>query len=287
MNRLLPLLALVAVALSAPAAAQAYPSDANILISRPSGLATLPAGNVNHATPGRFAASDDGCRIAFASQADGLSSADDNRYSNVFVRDVCSGTTTLVSRASGSGGAAGDGKSEMPTISGDGTVVAFVSEATNLGGPDDGEGNQVYVRDLDAQTTVLASVSPDGASAGSSVSWSPALDQDGDTVAFDSWATNLVEGQTGSKRQVFVRRLSGTPVTTLVSRADTAAGALGDGDSASPSLNDAGTKVAFDSAATNLVAGDAGGRHDVFVRDLATHTNKLVSRASGADGAQG
>jgi dipeptidyl aminopeptidase/acylaminoacyl peptidase len=71
----------------------------------------------------------DGRYVAFDSHADNLSTGDDNSVTNVFVRDVQAGTTTLVSQA---GGAGADRSSFNASISADGRYVAFTSQADNL-----------------------------------------------------------------------------------------------------------------------------------------------------------
>ena len=63
----------------------------------------------------------------------------------------------LVSRASGATGAKGDNSSISPAISGDGRFVAFASHATNLVPANDDAGSDVYVRDLQTNTTTLVS----------------------------------------------------------------------------------------------------------------------------------
>ncbi len=104
----------------------------------------------------------------------------------------------------------------------------------------------------------------DGSQA-NSFSVQPALSADGAFVAFDSDATNLVEGDTNARNDVFVHeRAAGETVRVSVA----ANGAQADGSSFFPSVSaisaDGGV-VAFSSDATNLVAGDANDAPDVFV----------------------
>jgi Tol biopolymer transport system component len=101
-----------------------------------------------------------------------------------------------------------------------------------------------------------------------------AISADGRFVAFESIATNLVAGDSGGHRDVFVRdRQDGT--TEAVSRST--GGDLGDGDSQEASISADGRYVAFDSAATNLVADDTNARDDVFLRDRDAGTTERVS----------
>src|SRR5881396_495531 len=102
----------------------------------------------------------DGRFIAFESEAANLVPNDTNGVSDVFVRDLQNGTTTLVS-VNGSG-AGGNGASTSPVISADGRYVAFVSDAWDLVANGTNGASDVFVRDLQNGTTILASVGADG-----------------------------------------------------------------------------------------------------------------------------
>ena len=92
------------------------------------------------------------------SRANNLSNEDDDGFANVFVRDLAAATTTLVSRATGAGGApASGGASNSPAISPSGRFVAFMSGADNLSADDDNAVTNIFLRDLDESTTALAS----------------------------------------------------------------------------------------------------------------------------------
>jgi hypothetical protein len=93
-------------------------------------------------------------------------------------------------------------------------------------------------------------------------------------VAFESFATNLVAGDTNGRWDVFVRdRQNGT--TELVSLGTT--GTIGNADSGAAWLSDDGRYVGFTSYASNLVLNDFNGKYDVFVRDRSLSTTLLVS----------
>jgi Tol biopolymer transport system component len=222
--------------------------------------------------------SDDGRYVAFVSAASDLVPGDTNGVQDVFVRDLVSGTTTLVS-ADATGGPA-NGSSLSPRISGDGRFVAFESFARDLGGGEDGVFADVFVRDLDTATTTLVSAAADGGPTDSG-SNEPAISDGGRFVAFHSGATNLLAGGNASGN-VFLRDRE-TGATTQVS-VDVGGGAP-NGWSGAPDLSDDGRFVAFASEASDLVPGDTNGLHDVFVRDLATHTTTLASldHAIGGD----
>lgn len=132
------------------------------------------------------AISADGRYVAFTSSANNLSNDDQDRFTNVFVRDLVTNTTTLVSRQSTSlGGRAANGSSSAPTISGDGRRVVFVSTASNLTprGIRHSQSRDVFVRDLVGGTTTLVS-GPDRSTRPWGTPWSPRISANGRVVAF-------------------------------------------------------------------------------------------------------
>jgi hypothetical protein len=148
----------------------------------------------------------------FDSTAPDLVPGDTNGAKDIFLRDVIHGTTMLVSISTN--GFSGNGESREATMTPDGRYVAFVSAANNLVAGDSNGIPDIFVRDMQAGTTILASP---GATAvpqtqatpftlGSSSEW-PILSVDGRYVAFYSTATNLVSGHTLG--EVYVRDLIG------------------------------------------------------------------------------
>jgi len=209
------------------------------------------------------AISADGRYVAFHAVATTLVPGDSNGVSDVFIHDLQTHTTTRVSVSSA--GDQGDSGSEYPSISSDGRYVAFSSSATNLVTGDSNEDDDVFVRDLQEGTTFLVSVSSAGAQ-GDLDSSHPSISTNGRYVAFHSFATNLVPGDTNDQSDIFIRDLTeGT--TTRVSIAPE--GTQTDGNSYNPSVSSDGTWVAFQSTATNLVYGDTNAVSDVFVSSRA------------------
>ena len=247
--------------------------------------ATGTAGFKNHS--GRPTLSDDGRYVAFESASSRLVAVDDDTTADVFVRDTQSGSTTLVSRASGVSAAKSTDTSYGPAISGDGRHVVFLSWSTGLDPADGNTVLDVFVRDLEEARTTLVSRAPgtDGAAADNH-SFGADISADGRYVAFQSLATNLVDGVPAGVEQVYVRDLRDA-TTTLVSRATGAQGAIGDDSSSFASISADGRFVAFDSLAANLDPADADPEPDVYVRDLHSSTTTLVSRASGPAGDHG
>jgi Tol biopolymer transport system component len=153
------------------------------------------------------AVSSDGRYVAFASRASNLVTNDTNPYTDVFVRDLVSGTTVAVSvNSSNSSTAYGGGN--QPCLSADGRRAAFLAGsadlvATNLTNywyPWD----QVYVRDLDSQSTTLISLDPTVPRAGDGPAFNPAMSPDGRWIAYVSAATNLVPGVQCSSGHLFL-----------------------------------------------------------------------------------
>ena len=254
-------------------AAQAAPRDA-VLVSRADGAAGAAASDITFPSSSISA---NGRFVAFASPADNLSDADDDAYSNIYVRDLQARTTTFVSRAVGE---PAHGFSARPSISADGRFVAFDSDADNLSDEDDDGFHDVFVRDLQANTTTLVSRASDQGgmpgAAGDSSSDTPSISADGRFVAFISSASNLSGADNDSFQNIYVRDLQ-TRTTTHVSRAP---GAPADRISGEPAISADGRFVAFASDATNLSEEDDDRIRDIFVRDLQANTTTYVSRAS-------
>lgn len=127
---------------------------------------------------------------------------DTNGCRDVFVRDLVGGTNILVS-VNTNGNASGDGISFDPAISADGRYVAFTSSADNLVSSDNNRAQDVFIRDLQAGTTALVSVSTDGVSPGNDDSFSPTISASGRYVLFHSKASNLAAGSFGSSIENF------------------------------------------------------------------------------------
>jgi Tol biopolymer transport system component len=254
-------------------------TGATILVTREDGLDGTPASG---AAPSISA---DGRLITFQSQDDTLPGVGNAALLYLFVRDVDAGTTTLVSRPTGLGPTTQDASSFVPVVAANGRFVAFESDADNLTAETVAADRNIFVRDLDANTTTLVSRAggPTGAP-GNGRSTDKAISADGRFVAFTSAAANLSTEDQDPVDDVFVRDMvAGT--TTLVSRGTGAAGASGDGASEQPSISADGRHVAFQSAATTFSDADADPVVDVFVRDLVANTTTLVSRAAGPAGA--
>jgi Tol biopolymer transport system component len=158
-------------------------------------------GNAGDGASSQPTISADGSFVAFTSASSNLTGDPNPGQFQIFLRDTQSNTTTLVSQATG--GAVGDGVSSQPTISADGSFVAFTSLATNLAATPGGSGTQIFLRDTQANTTSLVSQTAVGGNAGNGASSQPTMSANGGFVAFSSVSTNL--GANGN--QIYVRAL--------------------------------------------------------------------------------
>jgi Tol biopolymer transport system component len=219
--------------------------------------------------------------VAFVSGAKNLVARDTNGTEDIFVHDRVTKKTTRVSVKS-NGKEANGGNSFDPSISADGRVVAFESDASNLVARDTNGRDDVFVHDRVTKKTTRVSVKSNGKQGTGGNSFSPSISADGRYVAFTSFAPNLVAKDTNGRLDVFVHDRV-TKKTTRVSV--TSDGAEGTGESLRPSISANGRYVAFPSYASDLVAGDEKGFVDVFVRDrVAKKTTRVSVRSDGAEG---
>jgi Tol biopolymer transport system component len=259
------------------------------LLTLPAGASTSPTTRVSVATSGAQAnghslapaISADGRFVAFYSEASNLVAGDTNRARDVFVHDRQTGETTRVSVASD--GAQANGPSFAPAISGDGRYVVFSSSASNLVPGDTNNADDIYLRDRVANTTTRISMGEAGTQPNAG-SYAPAISTNGNVIAYESDASNLVRGDTNGERDVFVYdRSSGTTTRVSVS----SSGTEGDAPSGQAALDADGGIVAFSSFADNLIPVDENFTADVFVYDRAAATTTRVSVYTGdyeADG---
>ena len=194
---------------------------------------------------------------------------------------IQSGTTERASVASD--GTQGNSSSYNSSISADGRYVAFVSYASNLVSGDTNNYQDVFAHDLQTGETTRVSVSSSGEQGnGDSCYHFPciSLSADGRYLAFKSYASNLVSGDTNGWEDIFVHDRQ-TGETTRVSVSSS--GEQGNFYSFYPSISTDGRYVAFASAASNLVSGDTNGREDIFVHDRQTGETTSVSVSSSGE----
>ena len=263
---------------------------------------TAPSGAASVSVDGRF--------VAFHSDADLTDGASATR--DVFLHDLDTGETTLLAIRrrepllgpeagilgllnndaipqafvhQGSATQSIGSRVVQLSLSANGTVAAFDSDAQNAPGDHNGT-MDVFAHDLTTGETQLISVAGTG-EAGDQGSRNPSVSGDGRFVAFQSDADNLVAGDTNSATDVFVYDRT-TGATERVSLASD--GTQGNRASHLPQqstrvVSDDGRFVGFESFATNLVPDDSNATADVFVRDRLTGVTERASVAS--DGTPG
>jgi hypothetical protein len=201
--------------------------------------------------------------------------------SDIYVYDLQQGTRVLGSP--NTAGLLSDFDSSVPSLSADGTKVAFESAASDLTPADTDVDWDVFTRDLTSGTTTLASVGTDGSSAGGFVG-PRSLSADGTRVAFASTAENLVAQPTAAGWDDFVRDVA-TGTTMLVTASTTGGAATLETRNTRPSISADGTHVAFWSGADNLVPGHSPNQDfdllDAYVRDLTRGLTTQVNRNAG------
>jgi Tol biopolymer transport system component len=171
----------------------------------------------------------DGTRVGFVSSSAALVPGDGNNRPDVFVHDLDSGSTVLVSSNS-EGLASNTGQFEGVSVRDDNTVSFSTSGLSNLGP------RGLYLKDLATGSLTLVLGSPDGDAT--------ALSADGRHVLFTRIYSNF-------DRRVFLRDRA-TGQDRLVSAS--ASGVASDGNSTGPRLSRDGSTVVFGSSARNLVS---------------------------------
>ncbi len=209
--------------------------------------------------------------VAFYSAANNLVISDTNSSNDVFVHDRQTGQTTRVSVDS-AGGQVTNG-SYHPAISADGRYVAFHSAASNLITGDSNNKYDIFVHDRQTGETTRVSLSSAGGQ-GNDNSYTAAISADGRYVAFRSYASNLVSGDSNDHADIFVHDRQ-TGETTRVSV--DSAGVQGADGSFAPSLSADGRYVSFSSNSVNLIDDDTNGHSDIFVHDRQTGQTTRVS----------
>ncbi|MEO6308651.1 MAG: putative Ig domain-containing protein [Nitrospiraceae bacterium] len=169
-------------------------------------------------------------------------------------------------------GTAGSGVSSIPSISGDGSLIAFISQSVNfvtgVGGTQiyvhNRQTNQIEVISRDSDTTVV--------NEGDGISSDPAISASGRYVTFVSQSGNLVPGVSG--QQVYLRDRQ-TDQTTLVSKSSSGITSNGLVNS-SPAISEDGRFIAFLSNGTNVVTGVTG--QQIYLHDRVTGSTSLISK---------
>ena len=249
----------------------------DLLTSTTTRISVDRKGNDANGSSGDPSVSADGRYVAFQSYASDLIVGDRNDTADIFVRDLVAGATRRVSVDTAGDDA--DNFSSSPDISADGNHIAFTSSASDLVADDRNvcfsefgpvSCADVFLRDVAQDTTLRVSVDAGGGDA-NDASASPSINGDGLRIAFASDASNIVTDDRNAVSDIFVREVGALRdavgyATRRVS-VDTH-GRDADLFSLAPAISADGRAVAFESFATDLVAGDANGTVDVFLRPI-------------------
>lgn len=228
-------------------------------------------------TPLGVSMTPDGRYVVFQSDSSDLVANDGNTRTDVFVRDMQLGTTTLAS-INAQETSPGNFESFQPAISPDGRYVTFTSLATDLVSGTPG-GQNVFVRDLQLGTTKLVSV--DNIFDNSSVpqAHDPVISSDGRFV--------LYQGDLGGSITELYLRDTVADTTTLVNANNSSGVHLADGKTFAGVFSPDERTIYFASTATNLVSENSGGFSQIYARNLTTGTTRLISRAPSATAGAG
>jgi len=247
-----------------------------------------PGGTVDaHGTgssSGFGGASEDGRFVVFQSTAFNLVAGDGNGASDIFLRDMLTNTTQLIS--TNPAGYPGNGNSTAPRISRDGRYVVYQSLASDMVSDDTNGVGDIFRYDTLLHVTERVNVDSNGAQALSplSNSYAASPSADGRFVVFASSAPNLVPGDTNHVDDVFVRdMLAGTTERVNVD----SSGAQDTHAASNPSISADGRFVVFDATSPTLAAGGDGRYSDLFVRDRWLSTTARLSVAQDGTPANG
>lgn len=236
--------------------------------------------------------SPDGKYVAFASYSPDFVAGDTNGQKDIFRKVLLTGEGELngpaeVIRVSVSTtGLQSNGIDEDPCMTGNNNYVFFCSLTNNFFPNDTNKSWDVFRHNVATGATELVSVGAAGeiGNGHSQNIFRPCTSADGNLIAFQSLASNFVPGggDTNGAFDIFVKNMT---TGSLQRVSTTATGAQANGQSIEATMSQDGRYVAFESDATNLVAGDTNGTRDVFVKDLLT--GKIVCASTTTSGVLG
>ncbi|MFL5130485.1 MAG: hypothetical protein ACJ8DD_10105 [Microvirga sp.] len=146
----------------------------------------------------------DGHFVTFTSVATNLVAGDTNDASDIFLKDLNTGSVTRLSTAAD--GTQANGRSYDARFSADGRFVVFTSEASNLVADDTNGVSDVFLKDLTTGAITRLSTAANGAQTDFD-SYTPLFSPDGRSVVFESDATNLVAGDGNNRTDLFLVNL--------------------------------------------------------------------------------
>ncbi|MBL7725119.1 MAG: PD40 domain-containing protein [Chitinophagaceae bacterium] len=224
------------------------------------------------------AISADGKSVAFESYAKNLCDGDMNGGRDVFVWNVTTDKVTLVSK--GMNGGTANAESTEPVISGDGSVVAYTSNASNIVQLEPVFSTpNVYVHDVNSSSSVF--ITKDYETGKAAGGYSPTISDDGTKVAFCAFTSRLTENDKNNLWDIFLWQ-RGNPGLKRISMT-AAGGERNQGYESSsrvvfPALSGNGEYIAFVTTSSDIVPDDNNQLQDVFLYNTTTSAIKRVSR---------
>lgn len=229
----------------------------------------------------------DGRYVAFESSASNLVKGDVPSLSvEIFVKDLKTGRTTRLSKQQGPQEYSGEYE---PSISADGSTVAFASGRADLVKNDTNDSTDVFVWKRSTQKIIRVSVSSSGGQGGTghSVAYSGSenaqITANGKAVVFQSGDDNLVKGDSNNLSDIFAHSLT-TGRTTRLSVGPKGQQATGGIPSFrqgpnTPAISSDGQFVVYSGfSLKGLVKANTGTAKQIFVLNRATGTTTLAVR---------
>jgi len=231
------------------------------------------------------AISGDGKSVAFESYSTNLVENDKNGLRDVFVWHSATGKIKTVSV--GKNGTAADAESYEASVSGDGNLIAFTSTASNISVVEkDVSNNNVFLRDMVLDTTIMISIDPKTKKGGGGSK--PSISFDGNRIAFYSHTGTLVPYDNNGLWDIFLWEKNTKPLKRISLTSDHKERNQGNESAnrvVAPAISGNGRYIAYATTATNLVPNDNNNFQDVFLYDSNTDSTIMVSNAN--DGKQG
>jgi Tol biopolymer transport system component len=219
----------------------------------------------------------DGRYVVFTSQGTNLVTDGNGAQQDIFLKDMTTGVTSIVS-VSTTGAAGVGGWSSRPDISEDGSTIAYGSDATNLV-PGDGNGQQdCFVTSRSNVRNVRLTSLGHAGQALDGLSYRCQLSANGSRMVFSSFATNATATPLTRGQRIYLRNLQAN-TTTLVSRRPNGTPAL----ASRPDISGNGTCITYQSQDAGIVAGDTDTTDDVFLFTIASGNTAMMSLDSGGN----
>ncbi len=239
-------------------------------------------GNADSYSP---AISGDGKTVAFESYSSNLVQSDKNGFRDVFAWHSNTGKIDVVSI--GAKGTEANAESYEPTVSGDGRFIAFTSMAGNISATEKGvSNNNVYLRDMQNNTTIMISIDPIAQKGGGGSN--PSISYYGNRIAFYSNAATLVANDNNGIWDIFLWEKNNAILKRISLTADGKERNQGNESAnriVAPAISGNGRYIAFTTTADNMIPGESNNFQNVFVYDI--NTNSTVIASNSADGKPG